>query len=163
MSLSALATAAGISKSTLSELERGRGNPSIDTVWLLARALNLSFAALFEDDDAEAAHVLRFDAMPVVTREHPGFEARHVLTRHPRGELELYVLDLAAGASRRAAGHTPGIIEHVLVISGTLEVGPESETEVLGPGDYIRFRADRPHRYTALSGPARAISLHDYA
>lgn len=163
LSLSALASLAGISKSTLSELERGNGNPSIDTLWLVARALNVPFAALFEDDEAEPTRVLRFEDAPVVTRERSGFEARHLLTRRHRGELELYFLDLAEGASRRAAGHTPGIIEHVLVISGTLEVGPEGEVEVLRPGDYIRFPADRPHRYVAVGGPARAISLHDYA
>lgn len=163
MSVSALAAEAGISKSTLSELERGNGNPSIDTLWLVARALNLPFAALFDDDDARPTRVLRFEDAPVVTRERRGFEAKHVLTRQRRGELELYLLDLADGASRRAAGHTPGIIEHVIVISGTLEVGPDGDTEILHPGDSISFPADRPHRYMAVGGPARALSLHDYA
>ena len=38
ISLSELARRAGVSKATLSSLERGTGNPSVDTVWALAEA-----------------------------------------------------------------------------------------------------------------------------
>lgn len=163
MSLSALARGAGISKSTLSDLERGRGNPSIDTLWVLARALNVPFAALFADDGAERPQVLRFDDAPVVTAERGrAFTARHLFTRHGRGEIEFYVLDLEPGVTRRAHGHTPGIVEHVIVISGRMEVGPDGQSEVLDAGDYIRFPADRPHHYAAIDGPTRAVALHDY-
>src|ERR1022692_2726565 len=45
MTLSALAEQAGVAKSTVSLIERGQGNPSIDTVWALAAALGVPFAS----------------------------------------------------------------------------------------------------------------------
>jgi len=43
-----LARSSGVSKATLSGLERGSGNPSVDTVWALARALLSNDPALAE-------------------------------------------------------------------------------------------------------------------
>ena len=48
LSLSALATRAGIAKSTLSQLESAKGNPSIETLWSLATAMDVPFSCLFE-------------------------------------------------------------------------------------------------------------------
>src|SRR5271166_3811697 len=50
LTLTALAEQAGVAKSTVSLIERGQGNPSIDTVWALAAALGVPFASLFHDE-----------------------------------------------------------------------------------------------------------------
>lgn len=160
MSLSALARSAGLSKATLSELERGRGNPSIDTMWALAQALDLPFGALFDSQMAEL-RVRRLEDAPVISSE-PGFLGRLLMSRQGRGGLEVYVLTLDAGAQRHAAPHSPGVLEHVVVVAGRVEVGDPDEPTVLGPGDCVTFAADRPHAYHSLDGPACLLSLHDY-
>lgn len=172
VSLSALAATAELSKSTLFKLERGEGNPSIDTLWSLARALSVPFAALFVEDDEELVQVLRFEDAPVVghrgsriVKNPPaegGFVMRHALSRHQRGELEAYWVDLEAGATRDARPHAAAVVEHVLVVSGTIEITVEGETMLIHAGDRLTFAADRPHRYTAVGGPARSITLIDY-
>jgi len=48
ISLSALAAKAGLAKSTLSQLEGGKGNPNVETLWALATALGIPFSSLFE-------------------------------------------------------------------------------------------------------------------
>src|SRR6266571_2876445 len=48
LSLSELAKQAGIAKSTLSQLESGTGNPSVETLWALGVALGVSFSNLVE-------------------------------------------------------------------------------------------------------------------
>jgi transcriptional regulator with XRE-family HTH domain len=162
LSISELARQAGISKATLSAVERGVGNPSIDTAWALARALNMPFGDLFdglEDDDLTRIHRLR-DA-PVVAQE-PSFLGRRLLRCTGRGGLEIYVLELERGARRNAAPHSPGVIEHVILVSGRAEVGPDDEPVRLSVGDCLTFRADVPHHYHALSRPARLLSLTEY-
>jgi transcriptional regulator with XRE-family HTH domain len=161
-SLSALARAAGISKSTLSDLERGRGNPSVDTLWALADALELPFAALFEQSGARSVNVIRFDQAPVGAAESPGFRTRHLMSRHEQGAVELYLLELDEGMRRDAVAHSPGVIEHVVVMSGRIDVGPEGGSEVLGPCDYMQFPADVPHRYHAVDGPVCLLAMHCY-
>lgn len=160
-SLSALARDAGISKATLSGLERGTGNPSIDTVWSLAQALNVPFGALFDDTAADVIRVTRLADAQVVSSE-PGFTRRRLLSREARGGTELYVLDLERGVRRAAAAHSPGVVEHVIVVRGRVDVGPDGDSLVLGPGDCVTFSADRPHHYEVVSGPARLLSLTDY-
>ena len=58
MSLSELARKAGIAKSTLSQLEAGSGNPSIETLWALCVALDIPFSRLIEEKRA-AVTVIR--------------------------------------------------------------------------------------------------------
>ncbi len=72
------------------------------------------------------------------------------------------MLDLKRGAKRNAAPHSPGVIEHVIVVAGRAEVGPDNEPTVIEEGDRVTFSADRPHHYYALEGPARLLSLTDY-
>ncbi len=172
VSLSALAASAEISKSTLFTLERGKGNPSIDTLWAIAQALAVPFAALFVEDDEALVQVLRFADAPIIGRRgsrmvrnppaEGGFVMRHALSRHARGELEGYWVDLEEGSQRDARPHAVGIVEHVLVVSGTIEIAVEDETTTVSAGDRLTFAADRPHRYRAVDGPARSLTLIDY-
>lgn len=169
LSLSALARAAEISKSTLFKLERGEGNPSIDTLWSLARALGVPFATLFLDDATATIDVLRYDDAPLLAedgRQRPAadgaFVVRHLLSRRARGELEVYWLDLGPRATRDAAPHSPGVIEHVLVVHGVVEVGVEGQMTRLEPGDRMSFRADRRHGYRSLAKASRLVSVLDY-
>jgi transcriptional regulator with XRE-family HTH domain len=53
LSLAEIARRAGIAKSTLSQLEAGNGNPSIETLWSLCVALDIPFARLLEPQAAE--------------------------------------------------------------------------------------------------------------
>ena len=48
LSLAEVARRAGIAKSTLSQLESGSGNPSIETLWAISTALDVPFARLVE-------------------------------------------------------------------------------------------------------------------
>lgn len=161
ISLSELARTSGVSKATLSGLERGTGNPSVDTIWALAHALNAPFGELFDENDQDVVHVRRIDEAQVVTSAR-GFIGRKLLSRQGRGGLEVYMLDLERGAKREAAAHSPGVIEHVIVVAGRAEVGPDDEPTVVDEGDRVTFSADRPHHYYALDGPVRLLSLTDY-
>ena len=78
ISLSELARASGVSKATLSGLERGNGNPSVDTVWALADALNVPFGELFDENDDDVVQVRRIADAQVVTSER-GFIGRKLL------------------------------------------------------------------------------------
>src|ERR1700685_3235694 len=59
MSLATLAARADLAKATLANLERGRGNPTIETLWSLALGLGVAFSDLLEDRRETAAVVVR--------------------------------------------------------------------------------------------------------
>ena len=123
MTLSALAEQAGVAKSTVSLIERGQGNPSIDTVWALASALGVPFTSLFHDEPpADDVSVVREDDGSVIAVESAGLEeglvVRHMLTRTGGALIEIYTLVLDEGAVRHAEAHVAGLFEHVTVAAG---------------------------------------------
>ena len=168
MTLSALAEQAGVAKSTVSLIERGQGNPSIDTVWALATALGVPFTSLFHDEPAaNDVSVVRENDGSVIAVEDAGLDAeglvvRHMLTRTGGALIEIYTLLLDEGAVRHAQPHAAGLFEHITVAAGTIEISTDSFKEVVGKGDLISFRADRPHTYRVIEGPVRLVSVHEY-
>jgi transcriptional regulator with XRE-family HTH domain len=163
MSVSALARAADVSKSTVSELERCHGNPSLDTLWALARALSIPFGYLFNSHDGEAKlQVVRESDPSGVTIQEPGYLARLVAGWAVDGELEVYVITIDEGVRRNSDSHGPGVIEHAITIAGRVDIGVGDESAELGPGDFITFPADQPHHYAALEGQGKIIAIHQY-
>jgi len=176
LSLSALAREAHLSKSTLSKLERRQANPSMDTLWSLAEALNVPFASLFVTDGRHPMiEVLRRDQAAKVVRDGRGaflsrntkldsrFIVRHMLSRHTRGELEVYAVDITANTEREASAHSKGVIEHAFAVAGRVEIRVGDVVEELSEGDRMSFLADRPHVYRALDErSARLVVLFDY-
>lgn len=67
LSVSELARRAGISKATVSQLENGAGNPSVETLWALGVALGVPFAVLV-DQQASAPTLIRASTTPASPR-----------------------------------------------------------------------------------------------
>jgi transcriptional regulator with XRE-family HTH domain len=150
MTLAELATAAGLGKSTLAQLESGKGNPSVETLWAIAAALQVPFARIVEEV-RPSLRVVRAAEVPAMhSAETPGWAGRLLTASHGRGTFDLYALDLEEGAVRHADPHHPGVLEHLVVVVGRLRAGPQSEPVLLEQGDLLTFGADVPHVYEAL-------------
>ncbi|WP_210454795.1 helix-turn-helix domain-containing protein, partial [Pantoea ananatis] len=66
LSLAEIARRAGIAKSTLSQLESGNGNPSLETLWSLCVALDIPFARLLEPQQPTTQVIRRGEGTKVV-------------------------------------------------------------------------------------------------
>ena len=163
MSLSALAKAARISKSTLFGIEQGKGNPAVDTLWSLAGALGVPIGVLFVDPAQASVDVVRYDEAPVVNSDRKvGFPTRHLLSSRPGGQFEVYWIDVEPHVRRVAPEHSAGVLEHVVIVAGELEMTIDDRSTVLHRGDRMTFAADRQHTYATSEQPARLIVLMDY-
>lgn len=150
MSLSALAAKANLAKSTLSELEAGKGNPSIETLWTIASALDVPFSFLFESASSQS-RLIRADEGVRLASDSADFTTVLLSKCPPASRRDLYRLTLRHGSIRNAEPHPRGTVEHVVVISGSVRLGPAGAAEDIGPGDYYRYPGDGPHSYEALS------------
>ena len=163
ISVSALARAANVSKSTISELERHNGNPSLETLWALARALEIPLGFLFTDHDAgNGVRIVRQADGESMEFEQPGYFSRLLAGWEVDGEIELYVTTIDADARRHSDSHGSGVIEHAIVVDGQVEIVIAGQTVELGPGDLMSFPADQPHDYHAIGGPTRIVGIHQY-
>jgi transcriptional regulator with XRE-family HTH domain len=161
MTLAELAGASGLGKSTLAQLESGRANPSVETLWAIAAALKVPFAELVEEHRPAMRVVRAGDVPPMHSTEAPGWAGRLLAASRRRGSFDLYALDLEAGAVRHAAAHHAGVEEHLVVVAGRLRVGPQAGPVELAAGDLVTFAADVPHVYEALE-TTHAVLLMSY-
>lgn len=158
LSLSELAKQAGVAKSTLSQLEAGIGNPSLETIWALAMALDIQVSRLIE---APRQHVtvIRAHEGSAAYSEHANYAAV-LLAACPSGaQRDLYKLKVQPGEPKISKSHQPGTIEHVILCSGRAHVGPVGQAVELNAGDYISYSADIPHIFDALEKDTLAIML----
>jgi transcriptional regulator with XRE-family HTH domain len=162
LSLSEVAKRAGVAKSTLHQLEAGTGNPSIETLWALAVALNVPFSRLVEPPPTHAPTVIRAGEATVVLSEEADYVGALLSTCPPGARRDLYLITAEPGRPRRAAAHLIGSVEHIVVISGRLRTGPVESTVDLEPRDYASFSAEVPHVYEALASGTSFVLLMEH-
>ena len=164
MSLATLASRADVAKATLANLEQGRGNPTIETLWSLALGLGVAFSDLLEDRRETTTVVVGAQQGVRVCGSTPGGKLDlRLLDRIERGGLvEVFDMFLPAGTEHSGRPHGSGVVERVFVHGGTITVGPASDPLTLGPGDYARYGADRPHVYRSADEESRGILLVSY-
>ncbi|QLY30296.1 helix-turn-helix domain-containing protein [Nocardia huaxiensis] len=150
LSLTEVAKRAGIAKSTLSQLESGAGNPSVETLWALCVALGIQFAQLFELPPRPRVQVIRADEGTVVFSEHADYRSILLSAAPPNVRRDFYRITAEPGEPRRSEPHMPGVMEHVVLGAGRALVGLSEAPEELGPGDYIAYPGDLPHLFQAL-------------
>ncbi|MBH02700.1 MAG: hypothetical protein CMP08_01005 [Xanthomonadales bacterium] len=161
LSASALARQAGIAKSTLTQLELGRGNPGIETLWALASTLGVPFAELITAAPADVA-IVRAGQGTTTENEQATMQATLIDTAWSGRRQSLYRLHLAARAIHVSQPHLPATIEHLYVISGQLSAGPQDQPVLLAPGDYMRYAGDGAHIYRAYETDAEALLIMAY-
>src|SRR5919197_2220983 len=67
LSAAGLARESGVARATLTELEAPRGNPTVETLYGLAKVLGVTFADLLVPAGAPPVHVVRAGDGPLVS------------------------------------------------------------------------------------------------
>ncbi|MET8528351.1 XRE family transcriptional regulator [Micromonospora sp. NPDC005172] len=148
ISLSTLARRAGIGKATLSGLENGTRNPTLETLWAVTAQLGVPFTALLADPaPGPVAHGTAVTATLL-----------EVFT-DTDATYELYRMRVAPGVVQTSPAHQPGVTEHITVFAGVLRAGPADAPLTAPAGDHLRWVSDVPHTYAAVGDEEVAASL----
>ncbi|GAB3497364.1 helix-turn-helix domain-containing protein [Amycolatopsis cihanbeyliensis] len=159
LSLSELSRRSMIGKATLSQLEAGAGNPTIETVFSLSRALELPITDLLDHRQPAGMTVVRADEVEVLSGEAVDLRPlRRIETED--AIFEVYDQQVRPGGRQSSLGHVG--VEHTIVQAGRLRVEVDGGSAELGPGDCVAFDAVLPHAYTAVEGPVRSVLLLQY-
>ncbi len=150
LSLGDLARESGLSRTILARIESGTGNPSLDTLWRISRALDVPLGDLLPDERETRIRVIRSrEGEPLLADSGMRSWPLHAEGREHRSEM--YELDLPKGTDQRTDAHRPLTEEVLVCMSGRARVGPIGEEVELRRGDAVWFVADRPHHYVALA------------
>jgi transcriptional regulator with XRE-family HTH domain len=161
LSLTELARQAGIAKSTLSQLESGVGNPSVETLWALGAALGVPFSRLV-DPPRPAVRVIRAGEGPVTYSERADYKATLLSSCPPGARRDVYRIEVQPGEPRIADPHLSGTTEHLVLSVGRALVGPVDDPVELGPGDYVAYPGDVSHIFKALVPDTTAVIVMEH-
>ena len=164
LSLERLSQLSGVSRAMLGQIELGQSAPTINVLWKIARALEVTFSALISSRTVSGALVLRADQAKLLSSKDRSFTSRALFPFDEPRRVEFYELRLATGGVETADAHAPGTSENLVVTAGVVEIDVAGESHRLSAGDSILFEADAPHAYrNAGKGEAVMYLVMTYA
>lgn len=159
-SLDKAAQETGVSKAMLGQIERGESSPTIATLWKIASGFNTSFSSFIEDLSSEFNEPIYRAGQ--TQQLHPTDKKIKVMPIFPFDKqlnFEIFIIELLPSCEHLSPPHQKGVIEHVLVAEGKMEVLVDGVWQALKKGEGLRFKANQPHGYRNLS--AKIACIHD--
>jgi transcriptional regulator with XRE-family HTH domain len=159
LTLREVAEKAGVSESLVSQIERNRVSPAIDTLLTIAGVLDLDLEYLFADYRQDRpVELVRKRERHSFTRPGVLYE-RLVRAGGGDGEgIEAYIITLDPGAKTGGAEYGHRGWEMGIVESGEAELSVGNRSHLLKAGDSVSFKAESPHILTNPgTGPLRVF------
>jgi transcriptional regulator with XRE-family HTH domain len=150
MTLAALSEKADISISYLSQVERDKTTPSLNSLSAIARALNVGLRYFFETDE-EGAHVVRACDEPDGSGPDTLIERARLTVGAGDGKIEVYRVILEPYIPPQPLATHSGE-EFGFVLAGKLTVTLGDEQFELAAGDSIHYDASQPHAWSNPGG-----------
>lgn len=152
-SLEDLAQASGVSRATLSRLERGEVSPTAAVLGRLCAAFGVTMSQVLAEVEGQAAALVPAAAQAVWDDPETGLRRRSVSPPTAGLAGELVEVRLPAGARVDYPGPPRvGLEHHLWLLDGALEVTLGEDRHRLSPGDCLRYRLFGPNSLAAL-GP----------
>ena len=170
LSLRSVATAVGVSASLLSQVETGKTQPSVSTLYALVNHLGISLDGLIKGqsnleaqdlngyEDGHHGIVQRRNENPKIEMENGVVWER--LADGGRVDADPLMVAYEPGSSSSVEGKMMrhDALEYGVIIEGTLTLRIENEVHEIYPGDSFSFDANRLHIWENNSAkPARGI------
>ena len=163
LSMGALAELSGISKAMLSQIESGRVNPTLVTLWKASQALGIDIGLLIGGaaKKPERFSLLSAARQATIVDESGGTEFRLLTAPGMHPGLEMYLVTMKPGAVHRSDPHAAGCEEFILVVKGRIRVTAGSRTAELNEGDFLAYQGDLPHKLENLESGEAVCHMTD--
>lgn len=160
--LEQLATLSGVSRSMLSQVERGAANPTLAVAFRIAQAFGVSLGDLVDGASTEnRIAVVRHDDESAIFRNDDVCRIRTLSPLNLEKDVEFYEVKLPPGKKLESAGHFAGTREFLTVRSGTIKIDSGGETVVMKKGDSAQYVADVDHSIENVGKSEVVIFLVD--
>lgn len=156
-----LAQSSGVSKSMISEIERGIRNPSITILWDIANSLKIPLNYILKQNSSAAANIFKKENSKTINSN--GFLFQTLMNFDENKKFEIYSTEYLPNTCTDSSVHFPGVEEYALIISGTIMVCIDNTRYEVSAGDVINFIGDKPHHYcNETNAIAKAFILMFY-
>jgi transcriptional regulator with XRE-family HTH domain len=138
----------GVSKAMLGQIERGESSPTISTLWKIASGFDVSFSSFVEDVHSNQTDPIhRKQDLKQMHAEDNKIKIMSLFAYDKQLAFEVFIIELLPGCEHLSPPHQKGVIEHVIVLSGEIEVLINGNWHIVKQYEGLRFAADKPHGY----------------
>ena len=166
LSLRSMAQALGVSASLISQVETGKTQPSVSTLYAMVNHLGVSMdelmgvvptasanttspvSPMFPGGQGVQPAVQRAGANPVLEMENGVHWERLAIGEGGPADSLLVSYDPGASSSIEGKLMRHSGMEYAYILEGEITLQLEFDTHVLGPGDSLQFDSVRPHLYS---------------
>lgn len=146
LTLNQLASLSGVSRSMLSQIERGKANPTLAVTFRIAQAFGMSLGELVEQStNNPGIEVVHGEDPNHLFRADEECRIRTLSPLHMEKNVEFYEVRIAQGACLHSAAHFNGAKELLTVTQGAACIKSGHSQCVLSVGDSAHYRADIEH------------------
>jgi len=159
-SLDKAAEETGVSKAMLGQIERGESSPTVATLWKIASGFRAPFSTFISEIDTLPKKTVHRAGK--TRRIHPRDKKILVMPIFPfdkKLNFEIFIIELLPGCEHLSPPHKHGVVEHIIVVEGKMEVLADGVWQWLKKGEGLKFNANQPHGYRNLSSDI--VCFHD--
>jgi len=152
-SLGDLSEQSGVAKSIISQIEKNETNPTLGTLYKLARALNAPIEDILRGEDAPALiEKLGPSGTPLLVSDDGRCRLRIIGWVRTVELVQWYYMEAEPGGVLESEPHPSGSVENLTVLQGAMSIAVGDEQFIVGAGETARYCADRPHRIVNEGG-----------
>ena len=141
LTLDELAARAGVSRATLSRIERGETSPTAQVLGRLCAAFGMTMSQLLLAVEEDAPRLIRFSEAFTWRDPETGFQRRSLSPPAQGYDTEVIWGELPAGAViSYDASPVAGLEHHIVLMEGQLNFTLSAQEYELRPGDCLRFK-----------------------
>jgi transcriptional regulator with XRE-family HTH domain len=145
LTIDSLSLNSGVSKSMISEIERGIRNPSITILWNIANALKTPLNYFLKDDNLYSPTIYKMGDHSSIDGN--GYSFHPLINFDEDKKFEMYFNEYMPNSQTETSFHYDGVEEYALITSGTLIVHINDKSFTVNEGEVIHFIGDKPHYY----------------
>ncbi len=159
-SLSIASQKTGVSKAMLGQIERAESSPTIATLWKIASGFDVSFSSFVEDlQTYQSDFVHRKQELSQISIQDNKIRVMPIFVYDKHLGFEVFIIELLPECEHLSPPHQKGVVEHIIVSSGEIEVLINDTWHVVKQNEGLRFSADKSHGYRNKS--ATLAVFHD--
>jgi len=150
----------------LSQIESEKVNPTVATVWKIARGLGVELDALLKGIDKTIRKfiVIRKGNIEILKSTENGPQIYVLSPIEMAEDIEIYLLNFERGNVLQSKPHEPKTEEYLTILEGKVRVQAGENVTELEAGDFIIYNCDIPHAieniYDGLSKVHMIVRFH---
>lgn len=162
LTLNILSERSGVSKAMLSQIESDKVNPTIATVWKIARGLNIDIHDILDVNPQPKRDFIKNPTSGsghVIETTENGVTIRILSPLNMVEDLEMYLIKFETHTSLPSEPHFEGTQEFLTVIKGSVNVKAGDNECTLKKGDFLMYHCDIDHTISCNANTPATIHL----